>query len=615
MQRRFGSFFYTQKPKGREDMPRRWNIFAMLGKIIRRTCMALGALMLFSLLLTIGLGVFIGTETKPSLPDDMILVYNITDGVSETHMMPSLTDPFAMPSMTVHDVIKALDVAATDARVRGLLVSLDSAAIELTQIQELRTAVARFRASGKFAHIYSASFADLGSGIGAYYFASAFDQIWMQPVGFLSITGLAIEMPFARGLLEKVGVRAEFLHREEYKSAMESFTNDSMSPANRESMQSILDDMSATMTKDILDSRKISKSNWDSYMNRGLLTGKEALKDKLITRLDYADVLLSSVRKDATGQDDDENPPLVLLEDYFDAAASKHNHGKKSSVAMVTIAGEIVPGDEFEPGYATGDYIASAIFEAAKSDDIKVIVVRVDSPGGSPTASETIRRSIVYAKQKGKKVIVSMGSVAASGGYWVATDADKIYALPSTLTGSIGVIMGKFELGGLFEKLGVTWDGMSWGENAGLWSMSRPMKESERAALNAAIDDTYDAFLTRVAQGRKMDKAKVREIAKGRAWTGNQAVKNGLVDEIGGLDAALDDAAKSVGEKDRMALNVTILPKPKTALEQVMMMMGQGVSMGNTGFTGALFDLFHQARVVERGGVTQTYAPALKEIR
>lgn len=615
MKRRFGSFFYHQKPRGVDIARKRWNIFAIISKIIKRACMALGVFVFSLLVISFLAGIFMGGKAAPSLPKDMILVYNITDGVGESHIPASFSDPFALPSLNVREVIETLDYAARDKRVRGLLVSLDSANIDLAHIQELRAAITRFRAAGKFAHIFSASFSDLGSGIGAYYFASSFEEIWMQPVGFLSITGLSIEMPFARALLDKVGATPEFLHREDYKSAMESFTNTSMSPANREMMQSILDDYAQQMTKDITQSRKISNALWQKYMNQGLLTGQQALKAGLITHLDYADVMIKSVREKISGDAESEEPPVVLIEDYFDAAVDGVNAVKKSNVALVNITGEIVPGAEYEPGFATGDYIASAIFDAAKDDAIKVIVIRVDSPGGSPTASETIRRSIVYAKEKGKKVVVSMGPTAASGGYWVAVDADKIFAMPATLTGSIGVIMGKFELSRLWQKLGVTWDGMSWGDNADLWSMNKSMSESQRAALNTAIDDTYDAFLTRVSEGRKIEKSKVREIAKGRAWTGAQALKLGLVDELGGLDSALDEAAKLVGAQSRHDIHITIMPKPLTPLEQLLMLTGQKVLMGDMGFSKTLLQFFHQGAVMERSGPLHTYNPQLDFVR
>lgn len=615
MNRRIGSFFYkTKSREGAGPAPRR-SFFGILGIALRKTCMAIGGFVLFVFVMALISAFFIGEKRAVNLPDDMILVLNVVAPIGENEHARSLTDPFAPAGITVRDLVNALDRATTDKRVRGLLVSLDHAGIELTHIQEIRAAVKRFRKSGKYAHIYTASFADLGSGIGAYYLASAFDQIWMQPVGMVSMTGLAIEMPFAKKALDKVGASAQFLHREEYKSAMESFTNEAMSAPNREMMTSIMRDFSAQIFKDIAQDRQLTDAQLQVQLDKGLITGKDALKAGLISHLDYTDVLLKSVQKKGKGK-----PPLVLLEDYYAAAvAVKHGHDTPN-VALVNISGEIIPGSEPQPGYATGDYIASAIQDAGEDKNIKVIVVRVNSPGGSPSASETIRRAIVQAKEKGKKIIVSMGPLAASGGYWITVDADRIFAMPSTLTGSIGVIMGKFEASELWKKIGVNWDGVSWGQNARLWSMNSPIAESEKATLNAAIDDTYNSFLERVAKGRRMDKEKVRGLAKGRAWTGLQAKKNGLVDEIGGLDTSLDYAAKIVGALDRTKLNLVILPEPLSPLQELMRLMGEQILFRGFNVDGAsmlknVAPYLHRMDAVERMGPIQAYDPGIAAIR
>jgi protease-4 len=614
MKRRLGSYFYSTKNRPEEDMRKGRSIPHMIKAVLRKTCLVLGGFMLVSIVLSILAGIFAGGAK--SLPEDMILTINITDPIGETEHGRSLADPLAAPGTTVQAFIETLDRAAVDPRVHGLLVSLDNGGIDMAHIQEIRTAVKRFRATGKFAHIYTASFADLGSGIGAYYFAAAFDQIWMQPVGLVSMTGLALDMPFGKDALDKIGANPQFLHREEYKSAMESFTNSQMSPANREMMTSILGDLSTQLFNDIAQDRKLTAEALQAQIDKGLIAGEAALKAGLITRLDYADVLVEETREKITGKKDSDKPELVFAEDYHAAMFRNKKADAQANVALVRVAGEIVPGHDAEPGFATGDYIAGAIDEAADNDNIKVIVVRVDSPGGSPSASETIRHAIVHAKEKGKKVIVSMGPVAASGGYWVAVNADKIYALPSTLTGSVGVIMGKFEISGLWKKLGVNWDGVSWGENARLWSINAPMGDSERAALNAAIDSTYADFIDRVAEGRQMDKAKVHSLAKGRAWTGSQAKKNGLVDEIGGLDASMEYAAKLIGEASRSKLKIIELPEPLTPLEQIIHLMDGQISLGRDLSMLKIFEpLMKRVEIIRRGGPVQAYDPDLTAIR
>lgn len=619
MKRRLGSYFYKSQSRPEEIRTARWNLGSIAWRAIKKTCTVVGALILFSALMGLIAGSIVGgVKSDRSLPDKMVLVWNIVDPIGETVSARSFADPFAPAGSTVSELVAALDYASKDKRVSGLIVSLDKSGIELAHIEELRAAIKRFRDAGKFAYIFTTSFSDLGSGIGAYYFASAFEQIWMQPVGMLSITGISMEMPFARDTLNKLGANPEFLHREEYKSAMESFTNSSMSAPNREMMTSILNDITSRIFDNIREDRKLKGPVLQAQIDKGLLTGAEAVKAGLIDRLDYADNLLNEVEEKTFGEKDMKDPPLVAAEDYYAAAVAKKHHKGVADVALVQVVGEIVPGSDPEPGMATSDYIASAIHEATEDENIKVIVVRVDSPGGSPTASETIRRAIVHAKAKGKKILVSMGPLAASGGYWVSVDADKIFALPSTLTGSIGVIMGKFELSALWKKLGVNWDAISWGKNARMWSANAPLDADGRAAMNEAIDDTYNSFIERVATGRKMDKVKVREIAKGRAWTGSQAINIGLVDQLGGLDSTLDEAAKIVGVENRFKLKIIELPKPLSTIEQLMYMMGSQVKfngLGDISIFNAVEPLVRRLQVMERMGPVQAYDPAMMTIK
>ena len=587
---------------------KRWDVPKIAGTILRRACMTIGALVLFSFTLGI-VSALIGGGAK-SLPDDMILVLNVTGPIAETEHARSIADPFAANLVTVRAAVQSLDTAAKDERVRGLLVSLDFAGMELAHIQELRAALKRFRAAGKFAHLYTASFADLDSGIGAYYFAAAFDEIWMQPVGFLAISGLSLEMPFAREGLDKLGVNPEFLHREEYKSAMEAFTNARMSPENREMMQSILDDITAQVVGDIAADRNIKKADLQAAIDKGLLTGDDAVREGLITKIGYADQLLDSVREKITGDRESDDPPLVLLEDYYAAAVEDKAEPALAEVALIEIAGEIVAGSEAEPGLATSDYISGAIMDAADDAQIEVIVLRIDSPGGSPSAAETIRRAVLYAKEQGKKIVVSMGPLAASGGYWIAVDADKIFALPTTLTGSIGVIMGKFDLSGLWQKLGINWDGVQWGDNADLWSPNAPLDGRGRAALNSAIDSIYEDFIARVSEGRRMDRDKVRAIAKGRAWTGLAAKENGLVDSLGGLDMAIDHAAKLADIPDGAKVELLILPEPLSPFEQLLQLTEQQVSFGIP-FLDSIHPSLRRWEMMEKMGPVQAYDPAL----
>jgi protease-4 len=259
------------------------------------------------------------------------------------------------------------------------------------------------------------------------------------------------------------------------------------------------------------------------------------------------------------------------------------DNGKR--IALVSLTGTIVQqapvsGPGARSDVASAEKIYNALHDAAENDSIDSIVVRINSPGGSPTASETIRRGIEYAQKEGKTVIASLGPVAASGGYWVASAADRIFASPGTVTGSIGVVGGKFDLSGLWDKLNVNWDRVSFGDNAGVWSFNRGFDERGARRFEAMIDDVYTQFLQRVAEGRDMSSDKVRRIAGGRVWTGASAVNNGLVDEKGGLSTALDYTARRLGLASRRALQVVELPQRKSSFQLLLDLLRQQARVG-----------------------------------
>lgn len=569
-----GSLFYKPKRKDKEIAAKRWNFPSIIWRAVVKTCTVIGAMILISTLLSMLL-ITVGSKAGAPLPDDMVLVFKLEHGIAELPKRPSIMDPFPFMQPTLRNVIDTIDKAKDDDRVRGIVFSVKGGGVSIAQIQELRTAIEKFKESGKFTKIFSPSYVDSHSGLGMYYLASVFDEIWMQPVGMLSISGLNMEMPFARSALEKIGVQAQFFQREKYKTAMENFTNSNMSPENRKNLEDLIGNLSGRMMEGIADGRKMNFVELGMQIDKGLLTGQEALDAKLIDRLDYADVMVSEIREDAKGNPDDKSVKLVTLARYSQDKVKPHKTaGKRPSVALIYAVGTIVEKTGAQ-GNAGADKISAAITEAYEDDDIGAIVLRIDSPGGSPSASETIRRSLVKAKEKNKKVIVSMGSVAASGGYWIAADADKIFASRGTITGSVGVVMGKFEASELWKKLGVNWEGPKMGRNSDIWSINQPFDEMETERMNTLIDYTYDAFLQRVADGRGMEVSAVKEIAQGRAWTGEDAALNGLVDELGGLNSALDYAATTLGGETRKDVRIIRMPRELNRVEQLLELFGQ----------------------------------------
>lgn len=537
--------------------------------------------------------------TPPSLPDKILLTYTFKSGLAELVSKPSLDQPLLRPAATLHEVVTALDAASKDPRVKGFAAKMEDVNFSIAQVQELRQAVERFRKSGKFALVYSDTFGGLSSGMADYYLASAFGEVWLQPVGMVAVNGVAMEVPFIKGLFDKVGVSAQFGHKGIYKSAPESFTATGMSRDNREMMESLVGDLSAQIVADIAAARGMTPARFKKDVDEAPFGDAEALKRRLVDRIGYYDEMVDAAKARVKG-DGDEADPVELLGYSFLAETTSLNkgiagfvskfmrkeappsaHKDKAKIALIFGAGDIVPyGGKthaaFSEGGMSADKIVAAFKSAQKDDDVAAIVFRVDSPGGAPSAAETIRRVILETKKKGKPVVVSMSGYAASGGYWIAAPADRIVAQPGTITGSIGVFGGKFVLEGLWDKLGVNWDGVSRGKSARMWSANRPFSPEEYAKFDAALDGIYDAFLKRVMEGRRMTHDQAEAVAEGRVFTGRQAKENGLVDALGGLDEAVRQAKKLAKLDDKQDVPVVRFPPRKSTLELFISLATEG---------------------------------------
>lgn len=628
--------YSTVVPKSVEKPRVKWAVLPILWMAMKRGAMVIGFAVMFSAFLSAMMFSSVMKESgKILLPDQMVLVLEFEGGLNEIPPEASFSNPFAQNTITLRHYLAAIDEAAKDDRVTGIVARLRDGSFSLAQIEEIRNAVKRFKASGKFAHIYSTSFGDSGSGLGRYYLASVFDQLWMQPLGIVMIAGVNAEVPYFRDTLDKIGVKPEFFQRKEYKTAYESMTNTEMSAPNREMMNALVDDIKIQLVSEIAADRKMEKAAFEGLVNKGLLTADEALKAGLIDHMDYADVMIDTIKETVTGDAKDITLGFVEMADYLagiDAAfasdtsqnalpakyvpqKTKQAADKQpesgsgsapasttSSVALVYAVGAIMTSDVnssassvfLDGGIAASDKIAPAILDAAADPDVKAIVLRIDSPGGSPAASEAILRALDLAQEEGKTVIVSMGATAASGGYWIAAHADRIFVSRSTVTGSIGVVGGKFTLQELWEKLGVNWENIRWGENADMWSSNESFDEQGAERMNAMLDNVYRNFLTRVAKGRNMSVEQVDQIAKGRVWSGKRAIEVGLADEEGGLMEALDYAAMVAGGQSRADVPVKLFPKPKTPFEQFMELINgeKGLLGERPDFQSAVFGMF-----------------------
>lgn len=563
------------------------SVLRFVWKVIKGLALTIGLIILVFFVMAIW-GASKGPKSAPTtLPASMVLTMrlegNIADASGVTQILSLLQGERA--PLTLDDIVNSIDRAAKDDRVKVLAVKASGGGYNLTQLQSIRGAVLRFKAAGKKSVIFSESYGEGGYGLGIYYLASAFDEIWMQPVGSVAIGGINMQVPFFKDIMDDYGVKAQFFQRKEYKNAMEHLTSNKMSPASRESMESLIADLAGQLVDPIKASRKQVSKTFDGLLDQGHLTDKVALKSGIIDKLNYEDIMLDAIQKKFVGAQ------FITMERYsFNfkrkaIEASMLSKGKGATIAIIPIDGMIVSGHAKASPLGMGDKMAAAediveaIEAAANNNAVRTIILRINSPGGSPTASETIHRAVVWAKTtKKKQIIVSMGGLAASGGYWVATPADRIYAMNSTLTGSIGVVGGKLDLHGLWDKFNVRWETVKYGENSGMLSFNTPFSASEQAQFEASLDNIYDYFIQRVAEGRKLSPEQVEKVAKGRAYTGRQALALGLVDEIGGMDKVLDDLAKADKVKSRDDLKLVYLPKTDDPIELFMLMLSEEIS-------------------------------------
>jgi protease-4 len=467
--------------------------------------------------------------------------------------------------LTTRDVVDALAKASEDERVVGLVARVGTGPMGMAQIQEIRDAVIRFRESGKTAVAFAETFGEVGPGNGAYYLATAFDEVYLQPSGDIGLTGLMYESPFISGTLEKLGLKPRMDHRHEYKNAMNLYTETEFTEAHREAMQTLVDSQFGQMVRGIAEGRELGDDDVRALIDRGPYLGQEAVDAGLVDELLYRDQVYDLMRQKAG-----DRAGFLFLSKYLSRAGRPNTRGE--TVALIYGVGAVTRGtSEFDPLFGEGtmgsDTVTAAFREAIRDDDVTAIVFRVDSPGGSYVASDAIWRETVRARDAGKPVIVTMGNVAGSGGYFVSMSADKIIAQPGTITASIGVLGGKLLTSGLWEKLGLSWDEVHTSTNSTMWTGTRDYSDSEWERFQAWLDRVYDDFTSKVAAGREMETEAVLEIAKGRIWTGEDALRIGLVDELGGFDEAYRAAREAVGLEPDDDIRVRVYPRPKTAFE------------------------------------------------
>lgn len=517
----------------------------------------------------------------PSIASGSVLVLEIDGDIADISAADPVTAMFGDEHLDLADIRQALHMAAVDERIAAVWLQVGSVSSGWATLQEVRAALERFHASGKplYASARGPHMAEAG-----YFLASVADTVAVQPLTIFEFNGFVLTAEFYKRLLDKLDVQAEVVRAGSFKGAVEPYIREDLSPENREQLAALLADQNREFLGAVAASRATTPEALESIIQKSAPFSAEAgLEHGLIDALMMPDQV-HSLLKARLGMSAGSNLRLVAAEEYAMSSPSEAGVALATGgqVGLVYVTGGIVDGETGESlnplmgGTVVGDEtFRKSMQEARASDAVKAVVLRINSPGGSASASEAMRREIMLTREL-KPVIVSMGDYAASGGYWIATGADTIVADPLTITGSIGVFSLLFDAGGLFEdKLGITFDQVQTSPWADLGSSIAPLSRAERAVLQRGVDFTYETFLSHVSAATGLDTARVHEIAQGRVWTGAQAHKLGLVHELGDLRMALDMAAARAGIA-RDAYRVRVLTKPKSRLERILSGLNSG---------------------------------------
>ncbi len=475
----------------------------------------------------------------------------------------SANDPFSnffSQSQGLDEILNAIRVAKDDEDIKGISISNNFILAGLAQTQAIRRALLDFKSSGKFVYTYGDFYLQKD-----YYLASVADSIFINPVGALDFKGLSSEVLFYKELQEKTGVKMEVIRHGKYKSAVEPYLENEMSEANRTQIKELISSLWISMVDEISESRNISPANLNSIADTlGGRSPEYAKASGLIDEIAFYDEYESKLKLAVDG-DINKDLNLVSLDDYVSRSNKRIKKSGSNKIAVIFAQGEIIYG-EGGPSLIGQGVMKEAIIKAKEDKKVKAIVLRVNSPGGSALTSDIIWREIELAK-KVKPVIVSMGNVAASGGYYIAAGADKIFAEPTTITGSIGVFGTVPNFTELAKNIGVNAEQVGTNKNSVDYSFFEPMNDSFKSVVQESIERTYDTFLARVAQGRNKTIAEIDSMAQGRVWSGVDAKRIGLVDELGDLDDAIAEAAKMAELEE---FGIKKFPRYKTGIERLM---------------------------------------------
>jgi protease-4 len=500
--------------------------------------------------------------SKPArLESKSVLVIDAAGSIEEQRSSDIFTALSGNSVPVLHDYLDAIDSAATDSRITGLILRVGPLETGWGKLEEIHSHLLHFRKSGKPSICY------LGyDGIEnpEYFLASACKEVWLVPTAPVSVRGMMAEAMFFRGTLDKLKIVPEFFHIAEFKTATNEFTEKKFTPAHREEVEGILHGIYSQYVADTASARHMDPSKFEAILKQGPLLTNDAVENKLVDRLGYWDQVQDYFKQ----RDHNWNP--VSLNHYRNFMKDDAGFGAER-IAVIHATGLIASGSSQNTaggGFIMGgDSVAADLREARNDSGIRAIVLRIDSGGGSVVASEVIRREVQLAESD-KPLVVSMSDVAASGGYWIATPASKIVADPDTETGSIGVLIGKMNISGLYNLLGISTDFVATSDSATMYSDQQSFTPEQVASIQKSLAETYKEFIAGVAKGRHMSVEAVDKIGKGRVWTGAQAKELGLVDELGGLDRAIEIARHLANIPDNASVHIDRFPVEKTFWQQ-----------------------------------------------
>ncbi len=520
---------------------------------------------LFILLLLVVLGLLRSDVSAVTIPDRALLMLDLDNSFAEVRKDNLLTEVSEGNSLSFADLLAALQVAGRDDAVKAIVAKVNVSGLGLAQAQELYRTIKLIRQNGKKTYIYSTGFGAYGGGTKEYYMATAFDKISMQPNAEVGLTGVSVEVPFVRGLLNKIGVTPEFFSRYEYKNAMASLTDKKISKTYKENLHRMVSYLSGELLAMVIKERGVEWKELETMMNEAPFSAEYAKEKGLIDEIVYESDWIAALEKEYDAE-------VLSLRDY---AAVCYFNTAKPRIAVLVLEGTINQGlsaDSSLQGEAVvgSQTVLKQIKEIEKDKDIKALVVRINSPGGSYTAANEIWYALNrLKKERSLPLVVSMGDYAASGGYFVALAGDKIFAEGATLTGSIGVLGGKMVFADLWNKVGVNWSSIGISDTANSVSPNFKFSKRQTSIFNKSLDRIYKDFTLKVSKARNIDLKQLDKLARGRIWLGREAAENGLIDKIGGLDDAVIEAKKLSEIEEDAKFGLVFYPKPKTLQEKL----------------------------------------------